>query len=150
MSNIVVCKSSLSHSPPPVFTLFQADGMSIYSPTTAFRLNRKNARRRSDLARAKVLRELRVGKLRDLVDHLLRVLAVAEADDVGTITAEAIRVTGRDFVEQLDGADELVRAGAMVPARVVGRTCIELAGVVRYLTLKNDERISAALFLKGF
>ena len=91
-----------------------------------------------------------VDDLKGIVDALLTCLAMAEADEVDTVTAAAIRVAGRDFAEQLDGADELIRAGGVRSAKILGRTCIELVACVRYLAMKNDERVSSAMFLQSF
>ena len=125
--------------------------MSIYAPRTAFRLLRKDARTRAQLARIKVRRD--IGNLEDLrgvVDQLLGCLGTAEADEVDTVTSAAIRVAGRDIAEQLDGADELIRAGGVRSAKILGRTCIEIVAYVRYLAMKNDERVSSAMFLHSF
>ena len=125
--------------------------MSIYAPRHAFRLNRRDARDASKITYARYLREYRViGGLGKNVDLLLRTLLDSRMRDRDTVTDSAIRVVARDLAESLDAADELMRQGAVASARLVGRTCLELFALLRFLFKRCDERISAAMFLQSF
>jgi hypothetical protein len=125
--------------------------MSIHAPRHAFQLNRRNARDASKIAYAGYLREYaHLGDLRKNVDLILQTLLDSRIRDRDTVTDSAIRVVARDLAETLDGADELVRQGAVAPAKLVGRTCLELLAVLRFLFKTCDERISAAMFLQSF
>jgi hypothetical protein len=81
-----------------------------------------------------------------MVDLVLLILERVADKSFGTDTDSALRVVARDFAEQLDAADELLRAGVVGPARIIGRSCIELAAILRYLRLRSDERVAAAMF----
>lgn len=116
--------------------------MSMYKPSNSFVLRRRDAKRRMD--------SLRIGRTETLgktVDLSLSLLGESLSTELGTFTASAIQHTWRELIEDVDAIDILIRSGAIGPARIIGRTVLELTAAIRYLAARNNEQVSAARLL---
>jgi len=81
--------------------------------------------------------------LKETVDAGLDLLGRRITAGHETFTAWAIKDTWRELLEAADAVDILVRAGAVGPSRIIGRTVLELAATIQYLVDRNDERVGA-------
>ena len=116
--------------------------MSPYKPRNSFVLRRRDAKRRMD--------SLRIGQTDTIggtVDQSLQLLAESLDTKLDTLTATAIQHTWREQIENVDAIDILVRNGAIGPARIIGRTVLELTAAIRYLAARNNEQVAAARLL---